>query len=88
MGLLDYVPGRTNSNPNTPYHEQPTASLDGAYIAPDRSTREKCYEARDTFFACLETHAIVDSLKKKDETEKLCGEEDRALARECAASWV
>lgn len=90
MGILDYLPGRSNSsisNSNA-YHENPTRSSDGAYIAPDRSTREKCYEARDTFFACLEQHGIVDSLKRKDEAEKVCGEEDRALAKECAASWV
>ena len=88
MGILDYLPGRSNNSDSNPYHENPTRSSDGAYIAPDRSTREKCYEARDTFFACLEQHGIVDSLKRKDEAEKVCGEEDRALAKECAASWV
>ena len=70
---------------------QPTPTSDGAYIAPDRSKREKCYEARDTFFACLEQHGIVDSVKDEEHklaAAKVCGNEEKGMAKECAASWV
>ncbi|KAL9595158.1 MAG: hypothetical protein Q9219_006614 [cf. Caloplaca sp. 3 TL-2023] len=73
----------SSSSPSTP---QPTS--DGAFIAPDRSARDRCYEARDAFFACLDRAGIVDSLAEADKAEAACGNVERDMGRECAASWV
>ncbi|KAG8529404.1 uncharacterized protein KY384_006041 [Bacidia gigantensis] len=78
----------SDSSSTSPAHEPPTPSSDGAYIAPDRISRKRCWEARDRFFDCLEQNGIVDSLKEKDRTRKTCGKEDEELGRECVASWV
>ncbi|KAI4171856.1 MAG: hypothetical protein LQ343_003933 [Gyalolechia ehrenbergii] len=77
--------GLFSSTPSTP-SPQPTS--DGAYIAPDRSARDRCYEARDAFFACLDRANIVDSITEADKAEEACGKLERGMGRECAASWV
>lgn len=66
----------------------PKPSSDGAFEAPNRNARAHCYKARDVFFECLERNLIVDSVKEKDEAQKVCGEEGKVLDRECAKSWV
>ena len=79
MGLL------SSSSPSPP---TPTASPDGAYIAPDRTARAHCWAARDQYFACLSRHDIVDSLKDSEKAEAACGNEDKEFGKECAKSWV
>ncbi|MCJ1273984.1 hypothetical protein MMC21_001777 [Puttea exsequens] len=71
-----------------PYHANPIPSPDGAYEAPNRKSRDVCYQARDAFFACLDRHGIIDSVREGWKAEKECGAELRGLERECAASWV
>lgn len=66
----------------------PKTSSDGTPIAPDRSARQKCWDARDTYFACLDRHGIVDSIRNKEEAEKACPKEGEQLAGNCASSWV
>lgn len=80
--------GLFTTNPSPPSPPPPTPSPDGAFEAPNRDRRAHCWQARDAFFACLEKHQIVDSIKEKDAAEKGCGEEGRGLERECASSWV
>ena len=80
MGLFT-TPPQTSPPP-------PTPSPDGAFEAPNRDRRAHCWQARDAFFACLDKHQIVDSIKNKDAAEKMCGEEGKGLERECASSWV
>ena len=63
-------------------------SSDGAPIAPDRSQRAKCWEARDAYFRCLDKNGIVDSLSEKDKAEKGCAVEGRGFEANCASSWV
>jgi len=82
MGLFTTPP-----NP-PPSHTNPAPSPDGAFEAPNRQSRAHCWEARDTFFACLERNGIVDSIKEKEKAGLACGEEGKGLERECAASWV
>ena len=82
MGLLS---SSDTSQITTP---RPTPSLDGAYIAPDRTARQHCWDARDGLFACLERNNIVDSIKEKGKTEEVCGKENQKLEGECARSWV
>ncbi|KAL3423307.1 hypothetical protein PVAG01_05054 [Phlyctema vagabunda] len=66
----------------------PKIAKDGAPIAPDRSQRAKCWEARDDFFNCLDKNGIIDSLAEKDKSEKGCKLESRAFEANCASSWV
>ncbi|RQM08248.1 hypothetical protein DH86_00001448, partial [Scytalidium sp. 3C] len=66
----------------------PKLSSDGAPIAPDRSQRAKCWEARDIYFQCLDKNDIVDSLKEKDKAAKACSSEGKAFEANCASSWV
>jgi cytochrome c oxidase assembly factor 6 len=66
----------------------PKISSDGAPIAPDRSQRAKCWEARDAYFRCLDKNEIVDSLSEKDKVEKACAAEGKGFESNCALSWV
>lgn len=82
------MPLFSSTPPASPSHTTPAPSADGAYIAPDRNARAHCWEARDTFFACLERNDIVDSIKEKEKAGSVCGNEDREFGKECAKSWV
>lgn len=66
----------------------PTPSSDGAYEAPDRTSRARCWEARDAYFSCLDRVGILDSIKDQDEALRQCRAESEQLDRECASSWV
>ncbi|ELR08241.1 hypothetical protein VC83_04540 [Pseudogymnoascus destructans] len=66
----------------------PKISTDGTPIAPDRSARAKCWEARDAYFQCLDKNTIIDSLTNKDAAEKACGAENKGFEKNCASSWV
>lgn len=66
----------------------PKLSSDGAPIAPDRTQRSRCWEARDIYYACLDKHDILDSIKEKDKAAKLCAVETRNFEANCASSWV
>lgn len=81
MGLLTSSPTQNAPPP-------PAPSSDGAYIAPDRSARQHCWDARDNFFSCLDRNGIVNSIEEKDKVEKVCGAENQRLEGECAKSWV
>lgn len=83
MGWFTTPPPTDASNPSSP---QP--SSDGAFIAPDRTSRSKCYATRDSFFACLDKAGILDSIAEEEKAGKECGGLDREMGRECAASWV
>jgi len=66
----------------------PKIGPDGSPIAPDRSQRSRCWEARDAYFACLDKEGIIDSLTEKDRAEKGCAKEARTFEANCATSWV
>ncbi|TVY57252.1 Cytochrome c oxidase subunit 6B-like protein new16 [Lachnellula suecica] len=79
MGLF----GTSTSSP-----PPPKISSDGAPIAPDRTQRAKCWEARDGYFRCLDKNNIIDSIGEKDKAEKNCASEGRGFEANCASSWV
>ncbi|RPB25810.1 hypothetical protein L211DRAFT_835866 [Terfezia boudieri ATCC MYA-4762] len=57
-------------------------------IAPNRSQRVRCWEARDALFKCLDANSIIDSMKDKDLVTEKCGKEDVEFRKKCVASWV
>ncbi len=84
MGLSSFNPFASS----TPSPSSPKPSSDGAFIAPDRTSRAKCYEARDAFFQCLDNNGILDAIKDEDKARKECGDVEKVFGRECAGSWV
>jgi len=82
MGLFDFLSSSRDKLP------PPKISSDGAPIAPDRTQRAQCWEARDAYFKCLDKHAIIDSIKEQDKSAKACATESRAFDANCASSWV
>lgn len=68
----------------------PKISSDGTPIAPDRSQRSKCWEARDAYFACLDKNNVIDSLSSANKAvaDKACAEESKDFDSSCASSWV
>lgn len=76
------------SSSDQPSPPQPKISSDGAPIAPDRSARAKCWEARDAYFKCLDNSGIVDSISEKDKAAKACAVEGKGFEANCASSWV
>lgn len=67
--------------------ESPKSS-DGGRIAPDRSSRQRCYEGRDLFFACLDRNDILDAVKDDKEARRRCGSEIAQFESACSQSWV
>ncbi|KAJ6260504.1 hypothetical protein Dda_4730 [Drechslerella dactyloides] len=55
---------------------------------PDRSARQKCWAARDGFFACLDRHAVLDSIRDAPAAQASCGTELKVFESDCASSWV
>lgn len=66
----------------------PKLSSDGAPIAPDRTQRSRCWEARDIYYGCLDKHDILDSIAEKEKAAKVCAVEGRGFEANCASSWV
>ncbi|BFZ56464.1 hypothetical protein PYCC9005_003510 [Savitreella phatthalungensis] len=55
----------------------------------DRASRERCWQGRDKFFACLDKHGILDPLnKQKDAADASCALEKRQFEDGCVATWV
>ncbi|KAJ3834169.1 hypothetical protein F5878DRAFT_631204 [Lentinula raphanica] len=51
-----------------------------------REDRKKCWEARDSYFSCLDNAGV---LKPGDETKAgACSSENKAYEQNCAKSWV
>ena len=63
-------------------------SSDGGRIAPDRSSRERCWEGRDRFFACLDRNNILDAVKDDKEARRNCGKEVEEFEGACVKAWV
>ncbi|KAL1985125.1 hypothetical protein VTN96DRAFT_8254 [Rasamsonia emersonii] len=61
---------------------------DGGRIAPDRSSREQCYNSRDLFFECLDRNDILDAIKNDADARKKCGKEIAEFESACSKTWV
>lgn len=80
--------GLFSSASSQPAPPPPAPSQDGGFIAPDRTSRAKCWEGRDSFFQCLERNGIIDSVKEDEKARKACPAELRDFESVCASSWV
>ncbi|KAI5863908.1 cytochrome oxidase c subunit VIb-domain-containing protein [Durotheca rogersii] len=58
--------------------------------APDRSERQRCWDARDAFYRCLDQHDVVDALtgEGRKVADKKCASESKAFDANCASAWV
>ncbi|KAK4161837.1 oxidoreductase-like protein [Cladorrhinum sp. PSN259] len=57
-------------------------------VAPTRSERKKCWEARDTYYACLDKNSIIDALKEDKKAASMCKSEGEKFEGDCAREWV
>lgn len=57
-------------------------------VTPSRNERQRCWEARDTYFACLDRSNILDAVKDAEAAHKACPAEEAAFERDCAKAWV
>ncbi|KAI0127996.1 oxidoreductase-like protein [Xylariales sp. AK1849] len=59
-------------------------------VAPDRTERKRCWEARDGYYRCLDKHDVIDSLSGngKKIAETRCVTENKQFEQDCAAAWV
>ena len=76
MGWLPWSSGDTNK------------ASDGGRIAPDRTSRARCWEGRDLFFACLDRNDILDGIKNDKEARQKCAKEVAEFEAACSQSWV
>ena len=90
MGWVpSWLGGSSSANPSLPESSsQAPRSKDGGYVAPDRTSRENCYDSRDRFFVCLQKNDILDAIKEDEKSRKVCPEEVADYERDCAKSWV
>lgn len=65
-----------------------TKASDGGRIAPDRSSRARCWEGRDAFFACLDRNDILDAIKDDKEARRKCAKEVAEFEAACSQTWV
>jgi cytochrome c oxidase assembly factor 6 len=59
-------------------------------VAPDRSERKRCWEARDGFYQCLDKHNVIDATRGEGKAiaTKECANENKKFEQDCAAAWV
>jgi hypothetical protein len=67
---------------------EPNKASDGGRIAPDRTSRKRCWEGRDLFFACLDRNDILDGIKDDKEARRKCAKEVEEFEAACSATWV
>lgn len=86
--LLSLPPPRYLKMGWLPWSSDPTKASDGGRIAPDRSSRARCWEGRDRFFACLDQHDILDANKDDKEARRKCAKEVAEFEAACSQTWV
>lgn len=79
MGLLDYFRNESDRRAD---------EVRSGAVAPSRTERQRCYVARDAYFACLDANGIVDALKDEKGAAKACGRQGADFEKDCAAQWV
>ncbi|KAI9654885.1 MAG: hypothetical protein M1831_005254 [Alyxoria varia] len=73
---------------STQKQEDPSTTDDGSYKPLKREERQKCWEARDAYFTCLDKNNILDAIRDRDAAAQKCPKQSEAFAQDCASSWV
>ena len=81
MGLLSFL------FPSSPTEQRASEVRTGA-VAPSRAERQRCWAARDAYFACLDGAGITDAVKDARGAAQACGAEGAGFERDCAREWV
>lgn len=79
MGLFGFFPSE---------EEKRARKVRAGAVTPTRAERQRCWEARDAYFACLDANNIVDALKEDKKAARACPDETAEFKRDCAAQWV
>ncbi|POS70715.1 hypothetical protein DHEL01_v210893 [Diaporthe helianthi] len=79
MGLTDFWKSSTDKRAD---------EVRSGAVAPTRTERKKCWESRDSYFACLDRNNILDPVKDDKAAAKQCGGESAVFERDCATEWV
>ncbi|KAI5296099.1 hypothetical protein KEM52_005674, partial [Ascosphaera acerosa] len=66
----------------------PVSTLASEELAPDRTSRQRCWIARDRFFKCLDENSIVDGIRQDAEARAKCGETLKEFEGACSRAWV
>ncbi|KAJ7584246.1 cytochrome oxidase c subunit VIb-domain-containing protein [Mycena floridula] len=53
--------------------------------ALSRTDRQKCWDARDAYFSCLDAAGVVRAGSEKDNA---CAAQSKAYSANCAKSWI
>ncbi|KAK7471234.1 hypothetical protein VKT23_002642 [Stygiomarasmius scandens] len=64
----------------------PFSSKKEEVSAPTRQDRQKCWEARDAYFACLDGIGVVKAGEEK--SKGACTLEAKNYEENCAKSWI
>ncbi|KAL2268306.1 hypothetical protein VTJ83DRAFT_3152 [Remersonia thermophila] len=83
MGLLSGL-GLTSPSPE----EKRASEVRSGAVAPTRAERQRCWDARDAFYACLDANGIVDAIKEDKKVASVCKSENARFESDCAAQWV
>ncbi|KTW27768.1 hypothetical protein T552_02208 [Pneumocystis carinii B80] len=59
-----------------------------ANIPPTKSQRERCWQARDIFFQCLDKHSIINPITQIEKINSFCSLEEESFRNNCAKSWI
>ena len=81
MGLLDLLPLKSSE-------EKRADSVRKGRVVPEKSERQKCWNTRDEYYACLDRSGIVDALADAEKAAMLCKAEEEKFDRDCPAAWV
>lgn len=79
MGFLDFFRSAEQVRAN---------SVRDGKVAPVKTERQRCYDARDAFYACLDANGILDAEKDATLVQKTCRDVHTRFQQDCPAVWV
>lgn len=85
MGFLSSL---WNNNPTD--EERRAQAIRSGEAVPSRAERQRCWDARDNYFGCLDRINVIDAVEPGGAAaaKKACAKEGEQLEKDCAAEWV
>ncbi|AAS52371.1 AEL313Cp [Eremothecium gossypii ATCC 10895] len=58
--------------------------------APDKASRQRCWESRDAYFECLDSINVVNALDPTatPQVRRNCGKQEDSFHQNCVTSWI